>query len=137
MAFELHPQLAADSYAMGNMPQCEIRLARDSRFLWLLAVPRYENCREWHALPSTVAGEVFQEVATLATWAEAYSGADKMNIAALGNQVPQLHIHIVARHIGDAAWPNPVWGSGPMQAYTEDQWMEIRAALKSALALAD
>jgi len=137
MAFELHPQLAADSYAMGNMAHCAIQLVRDSRFLWLLAVPRYENCREWHALPPKVAGEVFQEVVALATWAEAYSGADKMNIAALGNQVPQLHIHIVSRHVGDAAWPNPIWGSGSMQPYAEDQRMEISAALKSALALAD
>jgi diadenosine tetraphosphate (Ap4A) HIT family hydrolase len=137
MLFELHPQLANDSYAVGNTQHCMIRLARDSRFLWLLAIPRYEGCREWHALPPAVAVDIFQEVAALATWAEAYSGADKMNIAALGNQVPQLHIHIVARHIGDAAWPNPIWGSGPMQPYTDERRIEISAALKNALALTD
>jgi diadenosine tetraphosphate (Ap4A) HIT family hydrolase len=135
MAFALHPQLAADSHDVGNTQHCMIRLVRDSRFLWLLAVPRYADCREWHALPTDVAMQVFKDVSALAAWAGAYSNADKMNIAALGNQVPQLHIHVVARHIGDAAWPNPIWGSGPMQPYAEQKSAEIITRLQAALAL--
>lgn len=135
MAFELHPQLEADSYLIGNADCCMVRLVRDSRFLWLLAVPRYEACREWHALPAEVAIEVFQEVTKLSAWAERYAKADKMNIAALGNMVPQLHIHIIARHVGDAAWPSPIWGSGAMEPYAEQDAATIIHSLRSDLAL--
>lgn len=132
-AFSLHPQLAADSHAILATAHSELRLSDDGRYLWLLLIPRYADLREWHDLPSDTATAVFNEVTAIARWAEQYAAADKMNIAALGNQVPQLHIHIIARHIADPAWPRPIWGVGAADPYISSRRAEVISACRAGL----
>lgn len=132
MAFELHPRLEADSFPIGTLKHTMVRLSGDARYRWLLAIPRVEDCREWHMLPENIAHGVLDETLALSRWLETYAQADKMNIAALGNQVPQLHIHIIARHNGDPAWPGPIWGMGDAVAYEESARLSFIADICAA-----
>jgi diadenosine tetraphosphate (Ap4A) HIT family hydrolase len=110
--FELDPRLAADSHWVADGPVCQVRLMDDTRFPWLVLVPRIAGAAEWFDLGDADQHEVFDEVAQAARLLREQSGCDKVNIGALGNIVRQLHVHVVARSHGDAAWPGPVWGSG-------------------------
>ncbi|MDC3401710.1 HIT family protein [Alphaproteobacteria bacterium] len=134
-SFILDQRLAADSQTIGASQHCDVRLMSDSRFLWLLLVPKYADIIEWHDLPDGVGAYIFDEVRMASRWVKAFHHSDKINIGALGNQVQQLHIHVIGRNIGDAAWPNPVWGSGSAVAYGEDQAKKIIAACRTALSL--
>ena len=109
-AFALDPRLAANTHVVADWPVSRVLLMDDARFPWLILVPRLPEARELHALPEPVRAEVFGEVVRAAVALERATGAHKMNVAALGNVVPQLHVHVVARETGDAAWPGPVWG---------------------------
>ena len=135
MAFDLHPRLAADTINVMAFGQCDIRLMNDSRYLWLLAIPRIENAIEWHDLAQDVGRAVFDETRKVSLWAKEYARADKMNIATLGNQVPQLHIHIIARHKKDVSWPNPVWGVGDAVPYPEKDLQAIVRDCRAGLML--
>ena len=117
--FRLDPRLDRDTMPIANTGLLAVRLMNDSRFPWLIAVPQRAGIREIHELTPLDQTMLTFEVAHLAEVLQAMTGAEKMNVAALGNMVPQLHIHIIARHAGDAAWPNPVWGSGPAAPYSE------------------
>lgn len=132
-AFSLHPQLAADSHEILSTPHCALRLMEDARYLWLLLIPLHPDCREWHNLPPAMAHTVLDELRAVSQWAERHAEADKMNIGALGNMVPQLHIHIIARHMTDFAWPKPVWGLGTPQPYSDAERQHIIEAGRSAL----
>ena len=133
MDFSLHPRLEADSLGVLSLAQCDIRLVNDSRYLWLLAIPRVANIVEWHDLPADIGRAIFDETRLVSLWAKDYARADKMNIATLGNQVAQLHIHIIARHKTDAAWPNPVWGVGQASAYDDESRDKILHDCRSGL----
>jgi diadenosine tetraphosphate (Ap4A) HIT family hydrolase len=110
--FALHPQLAKECAFVCDLKFCRLLLMNNRHFPWLVLVPMEDGKRELFDLaPGDYAG-VLQEVRNVAQVFSALTGAHKMNIAALGNQVPQLHIHVIARHLQDAAWPNPVWNSG-------------------------
>ncbi len=111
-AFALDPRLAADTHVVSDWPVSRVLLMDDARFPWLILVPRLPEARELHALPEPTRTEVFGEVVRAAVALERATGAHKMNVAALGNVVPQLHVHVIAREPGDAAWPGPVWGLG-------------------------
>ncbi|MBL4570412.1 MAG: HIT domain-containing protein, partial [Alcanivorax sp.] len=93
----LHPRLAADTRALGETDLCWLRWMNDQRFAWLIVVPKREGLREWHHLPMAEQQALLQQVNGLAAQLEQVTGADKINIGALGNLVPQLHIHIIAR----------------------------------------
>lgn len=110
MSFSLHPQLAADTFEIGDLPHCRVLLMNAANFPWIILVPRKENMRELFDLGNDYAA-VMEEVNNAAKKFAAHTGADKINIAALGNMVAQLHIHIIARFKADAAWPSPVWGN--------------------------
>lgn len=133
--FILDPRLAADSRAIGVSQHCDIRLMSDSRFLWLVLVPQYADMVEWHDLPDDIGAGLFDEVRMAARWVKSFHNCDKMNIGALGNQVAQLHVHVIGRHVGDAAWPDPVWGKGPGVAYAESEAQRVVTACRSALSL--
>ncbi|MBZ6068504.1 HIT domain-containing protein [Aeromonas schubertii] len=126
--FELHPRLAADTRVLGDLPLCRVLLSRDSNYPWLILVPRIDNLREIHHLAEADRQQLMRESCAVAALMEASLQPDKINIGALGNLVPQLHLHHVARFTGDAAWPGPIWGAKPAQPY-EEAGLEKQVAL--------
>jgi diadenosine tetraphosphate (Ap4A) HIT family hydrolase len=135
MPFLLHPTLAQDTVEVTRLPLCLVLLMKDHRFPWLILVPQRESVREIHDLPAADRAMLIEEIATASTVLQRLFEPDKLNVGALGNIVPQLHIHVVARFVGDAAWPGPVWGSGAAQSYPPSRLEEIEARLASAFAL--
>ena len=117
--FGLHPQLAADCTAVGDLPLCRLLLMDDANFPWCILVPRRPGIREIHELAAADRAALLDEVTALSAAMQSAFAADKMNVAALGNVVPQLHVHVIARRVGDAAWPRPVWGAVARRPYTE------------------
>lgn len=118
--FTLHPTLAADTVEIGELPLCKALLLNDQRFPWVVLVPKRPNIREVFELTSTEQEQLWTETSETAKRLNTHYQADKMNVAALGNMVPQLHMHIIVRYEKDAAWPSPVWGSGAAQPYSEE-----------------
>jgi diadenosine tetraphosphate (Ap4A) HIT family hydrolase len=117
--FALHPQLAADCTAVGDLPLCRLLLMDDANYPWCILVPRRPGVREIHELAEPDQAALLQEVTRLSVAMQSLFAADKMNVAALGNVVPQLHVHVIARRVADAAWPRPVWGAVPRRPYGE------------------
>lgn len=117
--FTLHPQLAADTFLVGDLTVCRVLLMNNAHFPWLILVPRRNGIRELFELSSTDYATTMQEIKTVAEQFGKQAGAHKMNVAALGNMVPQLHIHIIARFTTDIAWPQPVWNA-PHKAVSYD-----------------
>lgn len=110
--FTLDPRLAADSVFVADGPLSQVRLMDDIRFPWLVLVPRVSGVSEWLELDGAQQRLLLAEINQAGNLVRAQPGIQKLNIGALGNIVRQLHIHLVGRHEGDAAWPGPVWGSG-------------------------
>lgn len=115
--FELDPRLAADSAFVADGPLSQVRLMDDQRFPWLVLVPRVAAASEWIDLDGAQQRLLLAEINQVSRLLQQEPGVGKLNIGALGNIVRQLHIHLVARHEGDPAWPGPVWGSGPAQRF--------------------
>jgi diadenosine tetraphosphate (Ap4A) HIT family hydrolase len=126
--FTLHPRLAADTMQIARWPLCRVLLMNDARFPWLILVPERPSLREIHDLAGTDRAILVEEIARASRLLQERLNADKINVAALGNQVPQLHVHVIARFVGDPAWPNPVWAEGARQPMTEAEH-KARAAL--------
>jgi diadenosine tetraphosphate (Ap4A) HIT family hydrolase len=119
MAFSLHSRLASDCVDLGRLALCRVLLVDERRWPWLLLVPERGGISEIHQLAETDLLALARESAWLSRrLAEAFE-ADRMNVAALGNIVPQLHVHHVVRHHRDGAWPHPVWGRGEREPYPE------------------
>lgn len=131
--FELHPRLAADCIVVGDLPLSRVLLMNDSRFAWCILVPRHAELRELHDLGTADGHRLFDEIGQVSGALLATCGADKLNVGALGNLVPQLHVHVLARRIGDDAWPGPVWGTGPARPYPEQAGLDLAARLAIAL----
>lgn len=119
--FTLHPTLQADTIDAGALPLCQLLISRDANYPWFVLVPRQANLREAYELSAADQQQLTREVNALAAFLQQRLGASKMNVAALGNMVPQLHIHVIARFESDAAWPAPVWGRVPALDLTEEQ----------------
>ena len=115
--FELDTRLAADSVLIADGPLSQIRLMNDDRFPWVVLVPRVPGASEWIDLDGGQQRLLLAEINQVSRHLKQKPNVTKLNIGALGNIVPQLHIHLVGRHEGDAAWPGPVWGSGPAQRF--------------------
>ncbi len=131
--FELHERLAADSHSLGRSRLCEVRLINDSSWPWVLLVPAVAGIREIYELAPEQQQRLVEESSILGQgMMEVFSG-DKLNIGALGNMVPQLHLHHIVRFEGDPAWPGPVWGCQPPVAYTSEQLEQVRQALAPVL----
>src|SRR5690606_75719 len=130
LTFSLHPRIEADSVRVGALPLCEVRLHRDGRYPWVVLVPRRPDIREIHELALADRRQLMDESCAVAEAMQRLFSADKMNVAALGNLVPQLHVHSVARFVGDDAWPAPIWGAHPMRPYDD----AARSARVAALA---
>ena len=125
MSFTLHPRLAADTSFIADWPLCRVLLMEDARYFWLVLVPRRDGVTEITDLSAEDRALLMEETARAG---EIIKGGAKLNIGALGNLVTQLHLHVVARHPGDPAWPGPVWGHSPAVAY-DDAARAARVAL--------
>jgi diadenosine tetraphosphate (Ap4A) HIT family hydrolase len=117
--FELHERLAADTVTVTDWPLCRILLMNDSSYPWLVLVPCRHGVTEIHELDVADRATLIEEMAEAARRLHHHCKADKMNVAALGNVVPQLHVHVIARFAADAAWPKPIWGVVPAKPYGE------------------
>lgn len=117
--FILDPRLAADSVFIADGPLSQVRLMDDARFHWLVLVPRVPEVSEWLELDGAQQRLLLAEINQAGNLIRREPGTEKLNIGALGNIVRQLHVHLVGRHAGDAAWPGPVWGSGAAQRYPQ------------------
>ncbi len=129
--FTLHPRLAADCFDLGALSLCQLLLMNDERFPWCILVPRLPNLRDLHDVPRQHRETLFDEIERVSDALMRIGNATKMNVAALGNVVPQLHIHVIARTATDAAWPGPVWGVGTAAPYADaaPRTQALRAAL--------
>ena len=133
MHFQLHPQLAADCEQVCDLTLSRVLLMRDANWAWCILVPRVADACEWIDLPGDAQQQLWTEVAQVSAVLRAQVRCDKLNIAALGNVVPQLHVHVIARHREDPAWPRPVWGAMPRQDYEAPLLAQRVAALRGAL----
>jgi diadenosine tetraphosphate (Ap4A) HIT family hydrolase len=131
--FALDPRLAADTNLVGELPLCRVLLVNDARFRWLILVPRRTGLAEIADLPADDRARLLEEAVQAGEALRATGEVDKLNIGALGNMVRQLHVHVVARRIGDAAWPGPVWGSGAALPRSSEERQALVAALRQNL----
>jgi len=132
--FLIHPRLAADAIELGQWPLCRLLLMNDGRFPWLILVPARRDTREIYDLAAPDRILLIEEIAQASALMQKAFRADKMNVAALGNQVPQLHIHVIARFLGDPAWPNRVWVHTLARLMTEAEQAERIARLQPLIA---
>lgn len=117
--FQLDPRLEADTHHVASLPLCDVLLMNDNRFPWLILVPRLAEAIEIVDLDELQKSTLWQEVDQASQELRALTACDKLNIGALGNMVRQLHIHVIGRYAGDAAWPGPVWGKGTAVPYED------------------
>lgn len=131
--FTLHPTLAADTLEIGDLPLCKVLLMNDQHYPWVILVPRQADIRETFDLSSADQQRLWEETNLVAQRMHTYYQANKMNIATLGNMVPQLHMHVIARHHQDPAWPSPVWGKQPALPYPPSNHQTLLDTLRNLL----
>ncbi len=118
-SFRLHLRLEADTTMVTDWALSRVLLMNDARYAWLILVPRRAGMSELHDLKHAERMVLIEELSRASAGLKSLTAATKINIGALGNLVPQLHVHVVARSEGDAAWPGPVWGLGATVAYEQ------------------
>ena len=131
--FQLDPRLAADTFLVGETPLSQVLLMNDARYPWLILVPRRSDVTEPFQLSEADQAQLWQVSMRLGEAMKAHFAADKLNIAALGNQVAQLHVHHIARFHADDAWPGPVWGVGSAVLYSDPALEVLKRELRSLL----
>lgn len=131
--FTLHSQLENDTIVIGDFQLSKVLLMNDARYPWLILVPKRQNLTEIHQLSSADQQQLIAESSFVSEQMMRLFKADKMNVAALGNMVPQLHLHHVARFKDDACWPKPIWGVGEATAYSETELEDILKQIRQAL----
>jgi diadenosine tetraphosphate (Ap4A) HIT family hydrolase len=134
--WSLHPQLAQDTVPVGDLPLTRALLANDANYPWLILVPRRPGLVELIDLEANDQVQLMAEIAQAARVLKTVTDCEKLNIAALGNQVAQLHVHVIARRHADAAWPRPVWGAAPPLAYAPIARDGLIGALRRRLQIA-
>jgi diadenosine tetraphosphate (Ap4A) HIT family hydrolase len=131
--FAPDPRLAADSVLVADGPLSQLRLMDDARFPWLVLVPRVAGAEEWIDLDGGAQRKLLAELNLAGRLLRSLGPVHKLNIGALGNIVRQLHVHVVARSEGDAAWPGAVWGSGARVPYVAEQRDALVSSLRQRL----
>ena len=131
----LHPKLLHDTAHLGDLPLSRVLVMNDASYPWLILVPRKPEVTEVIDLDEREQTKLMGEVTQVARALRELTACHKLNIAALGNVVPQLHVHIIARFRHDAAWPNPVWGVAPAKAYEREELDRFAATLRAAVGL--
>lgn len=132
-AFELHPQLAKDTSKVYSLPLCELQLCNDSNYPWFILVPRVADIKEAFQLEWEQQQQLANESSLVGELIMQEFAGEKLNVAALGNMVPQLHIHHIVRYSHDASWPNPIWGQVPAKSYDEQAKTAIIKSLITKL----
>jgi diadenosine tetraphosphate (Ap4A) HIT family hydrolase len=132
--FQLHPQLAADTVPVTDLSLCHVLLMDEPVWPWLILVPRRAGVREIIDLPAPERAQLMEEIAQVSAVLQRLYRPVKLNVAALGNQVPQLHVHAICRFADDPAWPKPVWGAQPRQYYATAARAARVAELRAAFA---
>ena len=130
--FVLDDRLRADSVPVVSLPLCDVRLMNDMRYAWLVLIPRRPGMVEISDLGAAEQTTLWHECMVAGDALRATARCDKLNLGALGNIVRQLHVHVLARCVGDAAWPGPVWGQGRAQPYDEATLLALLDALRQA-----
>ncbi|MFO1152421.1 MAG: HIT family protein [Rhodospirillales bacterium] len=134
MNFSLDPRLAADTLPCGRLSLSRLLLMNDAGYPWLILVPERQEVRELFELCAADRIMLMEEIAAVSAILARMSGAHKINVAALGNMVAQLHVHVIGRFVGDPAWPGPVWGRHPALPYPAAEAAAMMDRLRSALA---
>jgi diadenosine tetraphosphate (Ap4A) HIT family hydrolase len=134
-AFALDQRLAADTQPIGDLPLCRLLLMQDANFPWLILVPSRPGAIELIDLDETDRVVLMREIAQVSAALKQITGCHKINVAALGNSVPQLHVHVIARFQNDPAWPRPVWGQVPPRPYEPVALAERIGRLRQAFDL--
>lgn len=129
----VHPQLLADCNLLGHLSLSWVLLMDDMRYPWFVLVPDTRRVSEWYELPTQAQGQLLQECLQLSEALKPVLGADKVNIGALGNVVPQLHVHVVFRCQDDPAWPGPVWGHSPPTPWTPEALADFQQQISPHL----
>ena len=130
--FKLHNKLQDDTLEIVSLALSRVLLMNDSSFPWLVLVPAREGIREIHELDIRDRSVLIEEIAVASEVIQALFSPDKINIGALGNLVPQLHVHIIGRFRTDRAWPGPVWGAGTARPYAEEELNAVAGRIKKA-----
>jgi diadenosine tetraphosphate (Ap4A) HIT family hydrolase len=128
--WSLHPQLKKDTIDIGDLPLCRVLVIKDAHYPWLLLVPRRRDVVEIIDLDEVAQAQLMTEIARVGRSLKEITKCDKLNIAALGNVVPQLHVHVIARRGSDVAWPRPVWGVMPPLAHDAEEVQNFISALR-------
>jgi diadenosine tetraphosphate (Ap4A) HIT family hydrolase len=135
MIFQLHPQLEHDTDLIGHFPLCKVLLHKDNAAPWIILVPQRENVKEFHHLLMADQQQYLIESQVICQALEALFTPDKINLGSLGNIVPQLHLHHIARFKNDIAWPGPIWGKTEGKHRTAEQQQQLMIRLHSLLRL--
>jgi diadenosine tetraphosphate (Ap4A) HIT family hydrolase len=134
LPWTLHPQLAHDTTMIGDLPLSRLLLANDANYPWLLLVPRRPGVSEIIDLDHADQAQLLDEITRVSRALKDATACDKLNIAAIGNVVPQFHVHVVARRRDDPAWPKPVWGAVPARPYDPGERERFVADLRREVA---
>ena len=132
MKFTLHHRLQEDTIEIIRLKLSRVLLMNDSSFPWIVLVPEREGVQEVYELSIEDRSVLIEEIAAASEIIRQLYSPDKINIGALGNLVPQLHIHVIGRFRTDRAWPGPVWGSGPARPYQTEKLETVCAGIKKA-----
>ncbi|PKG82086.1 HIT family protein [Colwellia sp. 75C3] len=133
--FSLHPQLALDGIELADFPLCKLLLCNDSAYPWFILVPKVADINEVFQLEWEQQQQLLNESSLLSELLMQVFAGDKMNVAALGNVVEQLHVHHVVRFKADAQWPKPIWGQQALTPYSDDELAALKDKLLPQLAI--
>lgn len=133
--WELHPQLVQDTLLVGDLALSQVLASRDAGYPWLILVPRRPDVSEIIDLGPADQAVLMAEIAKVSVALRALTRCDKLNVANIGNMVAQLHVHIVARKRGDAAWPKPMWGAAPAKIYPSRVLEKFADDMRAAMGL--
>ncbi len=127
--FSLHPQLANDCFELAELPLCKLLLCNDTAYPWFILVPKVNDIAEIYQLDWQQQQQLQNESSLLSELLMQIFEGDKMNVAALGNVVEQLHVHHVVRYKSDVCWPKPIWGQQPLTPYSDDELVNLKEKL--------
>ncbi len=134
--WSLHPQLQQDAETVGDLALSRLLISNDGNYPWLLLVPRRAGASEIIDLDVADQRQLMNEIAMVSAVLKAITACDKLNVATIGNMVPQLHVHVVARRRDDPAWPKPVWGAVPARAWDPAARERLAAAVRGKIGFA-
>jgi diadenosine tetraphosphate (Ap4A) HIT family hydrolase len=135
MAFEIHPRLAAGGIELGRLGDCRLLLKNNALFPWFILIPEVEGVEDLHQIPLPQYNETMAAMRRVCEFVSSHFRPEKLNVGCIGNQVRQMHIHIIGRSTDDSAWPGTVWAFEGKQSYGDEEIEKIRAAATAALDL--